>query len=177
MTKRILLFCLIPVFAALTASAQVKPQAAVPRGEPVSAFHHTGAQVDSFLERIRGKLSYSWFQCAEHFRRMASEAGSQASEAGKDLGRQTRHSVEQLSDKAVKFGNESKEKAVEFGKDAAETSSRYYRKKADDVTEDIAEKTKRLEAEIRDKSSELYQDVSGRANDAAESASEKIQKK
>ena len=139
-----------------------------------NAFQQTGQEVDGFLERVRGKVSYSWFKCREHFRLMFTAVGDKSKYGEQDLKVRARLKTEEFSEQAVQFGQEVREKAVEFGRDTRKKGESFYQQKSDEVVDDIAEKTRRIQEELRNTGTGLYHDTSERFNNAADDAAEEI---
>ena len=137
-------------------------------------FGRTGQEVDGFLERFRGKISYSWFKCREHFHLMFTAVGDKSKHGGRDLKSRARLKTEELSEQALELGREAGKKAVDFGRETTEKGRDFYQEKSDDFAKDIREETRRIQEELRNAGVKFQNDASETVNHAADAAAKEI---
>ena len=138
------------------------------------AFGQTGRDVVGFLERVRGKISYSWFKCREHFSLMFTAVGDKSKQGERDLKTRARLKTGELSEQALDFGREVGKKAIDFGKETREKGRDFYQEKSEAFSDDIEEKTRRIQEELRSAGTELQHTASEKTNDAADAAVKEI---
>ena len=169
MGKNLIVFLLFSCIFFLCAQAPA-PVPAQERMLKPDAFGQTGREVDGFLERVRGKISYSWFKCREHFSLMFTAVGDKSKQGERDLRTRARLKTGELSEQALDFGREVGKKALDFGRETREKGEDFYQEKSGAFSDDIEEKTRRIQEELRSAGSELQKDTSKRVDDAADAA-------
>ena len=171
MAKVLTLFLLFHGFLLLCAQTPPPAQDRIIRPD---TFGQTGREVDGFLERFRGKISYSWFKCREHFSLMFTAVGDKAKHGERDLKTRARLKSGELSEQALEFGREAGKKALDFGRETREKGQDFYQEKSEVFSDDIAEKTRKIQEELRNAGTEFQRTASEKANDAADAAAKEI---
>lgn len=122
-------------------------QTASPRQETKSRyFQDSGSQVDSMVDRIRFKISYSWDKSAEYFRLAWSSVTDNAVSKGRDIkahadskkdellekGRQTvRDTTRQTMEDLSRKGEELKQDLNQMGREVKDEAAKEVREKTD----------------------------------------------
>ncbi|MBE6372471.1 MAG: hypothetical protein E7055_10425 [Lentisphaerae bacterium] len=122
-------------------------QTASPRQETKSRyFQDSGSQVDSLVDRIRFKISYSWDKSAEYFRLACSSVTDNAVSKGRDIkahadskkdellekGRQTvRETTQQTMEDLSRKGEELKQDLNQMGREVKDEAAKEVREKTD----------------------------------------------
>ncbi|OQA86474.1 MAG: hypothetical protein BWY31_01322 [Lentisphaerae bacterium ADurb.Bin242] len=138
----ILLFCIL--FPLRSAEPKRTPEPA----QTPSAYDRTRMEVDSVLQRVRAKISYSWMRSNEYFRQMVASFEEKAAADTRKVRIKTSAQSEELKKKL----NQSK---TELGWKAYDM----YRK-SDAVADEISRKTAKVKEEIEEMGKEFYKEAS-----------------
>ena len=126
---------------------QENTQSATPRQETKSRyFQDSGSRVDSLVDRIRFKISFSWDKSAEYFRLACSSITDSAAEKGRDIkahaeskkdelvekGRQAvRDTTQQTMQDLSRKGEELKQDLNQMGREAKDQAAKEVRENTD----------------------------------------------
>lgn len=113
-----------------------------------TAYDRTRMEVDSVLQRVRAKISYSWMRSNEYFRQMVASFEEKASSETRSVQLKT----------AVQT-DEFKKKLHQSKKELTGKANDLY-KKSDAVSDDISKKTAKVKEEIEEMGKQFYKEAS-----------------
>ncbi len=111
-------------------------------------FQDSGSRVDSLVDRIRFKISFSWEKSAEYFRLACSSLSDDASRKGRDIKAHADRKKDELMEKGKQAIRETTEQTVQNisvkGEEIKQDLHKMGQEIKDDASKEIRENTDKL---------------------------------